>query len=83
MTETAITSPMTRRTAARRKIGLDGRRRRTLREPAEVGAAVDHAHLHLEDGRRLARRVVQRLRAVDGRAAEAVLYTVFEIRFAY
>ena len=32
-----------------------------------------HPHLHLEDSRRLALRVVQRLGMVDGRAAEAIL----------
>ena len=46
---------------------------RVLREPRNVGAAVDHAHHELEHRRRLALRVVHRLRAVGGRRREAVL----------
>ena len=39
----------------------------------DVGAAVDEPHLRLEDERGLALRVVQRLRALDGRGGEAEL----------
>ena len=44
-----------------------------LREPAHVGALVDHSHLHLEDRRRIAARVVYRLLLLRRGAREAEL----------
>ena len=59
----------------RKELGGDCESR--LREPAELGAAVEHAHLHLEDDCGLAglARVVQGRRAVEGRRHEGALDT--------
>ena len=46
---------------------------RVLRQPADVGASIDQAHLRLEDQRGLTLRVVLGLRALDGRRGEAKL----------
>ena len=49
-----------------------------LREPVDLGAAIDHAHAHLEDRRRLARSVVEGLLPVDCRGGEGILDSAAE-----